>query len=107
MNEMRVGGVIISTSIEFSKEEANSLVDLLHHAVRAEGLKNNVARSAIYFQDKIAGAFVVKPGKEIRLDDEVKKEGKTDDKAKKSTNGTTKPIAAAGTGTKKESSATN
>lgn len=48
-------GVIIENDITFTAEEANSLIDILHIAVKAEGL--NVSKVCTHFQEKLHSHF--------------------------------------------------
>ena len=49
-------------TIEFTELEATRIINLLHRLVKHEGF--NSAKECVYFQDKIAEAFVEKPEQE-------------------------------------------
>jgi hypothetical protein len=44
-------------TLEFTKQEAEVLLSLINTSVKVSGLENNVAKNAIYFQDKLNNAF--------------------------------------------------
>jgi undecaprenyl pyrophosphate synthase len=51
----------MTANIEFSKEEAEALLGIINKAVKASGIEDNTAKNGVYFQDKLAKAFEVKP----------------------------------------------
>lgn len=55
-------GVIIENEITFTADEANSLIEILHVAVKAEGL--NVSKACTYFQEKLQAHFTAAQAEE-------------------------------------------
>jgi hypothetical protein len=43
--------------IELTKHEAEALLSIINVAVKNVGLEGNIARNAIYFQDKLNAVF--------------------------------------------------
>jgi hypothetical protein len=56
------------STIEFTKQEAEALLSIIHLTVKAVGLEGNgqTAKNATYFMDKINASFAPETQKEVR-----------------------------------------
>ncbi len=57
-------GVIIENEITFTADEANNLIEILHIAVKAEGL--NVSKACTHFQEKLQSHFTAAQTEEVK-----------------------------------------
>jgi hypothetical protein len=48
-------------SIEFTKNEAEAMANIIHVATKSAGIEGNVTRNGLYILDKINKAFESKP----------------------------------------------
>jgi hypothetical protein len=53
-------------TIEFTKQEAEVLFNVIHVAVKTAGLEGNTADNALYFRNKINAAFAPETPKQGR-----------------------------------------
>lgn len=58
-------------NIQFTENEANGLLDLIHHALKAEGLA--IANEASYFLKKLKAPFNIQPLKQVEQEESNEK----------------------------------